>query len=244
MVKVQIFILILFNLLFVGSLDAQEQFTWSELGKDLASPVTTKANVLLAGGLASTTLVYINTKENTYRKRISFQDARPLGDYGIIGDYVGYGLLNVSYVLGHWIYGASNDRSEHLKNAEMMARASIYAIVVTNLMKLSIHETRPGYPDSHDSFPSGHSAASFAFASVVTANHGWVWGGLAHLGATFIAISRINDDFHYLHDVTAGITIGISYGWGIYHRHQNGSPYWFSAYPVADGAGLLVGTSY
>jgi membrane-associated phospholipid phosphatase len=242
--KIQISILIALSLLFVGGIDAQEKFTWSELGKDLASPVTTPANVLLLGGIVSTGLVYINTKQNTYRKRVSFDDARPLGDYGFIGDYVGYGLLNVSYVLGHWIYGATYDRTEHLKNAELMARASIYATLVTNLMKLGIYEKRPGYPDDHHSFPSGHSAASFAFASVVTANHGWIWGGLAHLGATFIAVSRINDDFHYLHDVTAGITIGISYGWGVYHRHQKGSPYLFSAYPVKDGAGLIVGRSY
>ncbi len=242
--KIQISILISFSLLFVRGIGAQEKFTWSELGKDLSSPVTTPANILLLGGIVSTSLVYTNTKQNTYRKRVSFEDARPLGDYGFIGDYVGYGLLNVSYILGHWFYGASYDRTEHLKNAELMAKASIYATVVTNLMKLSIYEKRPGYPDDHRSFPSGHSAASFAFASVVTANHGWIWGGLAHLGATFIAISRINDDFHYLHDVTAGITIGISYGWGVYHRHQKGSPYWFSAYPVADGAGLIVGTSY
>ena len=30
----------------------------------------------------------------------------------------------------------------------------------------------------------------------------------------------MNDNQHYLHDVLAGATIGISYGMGIYYRNQ------------------------
>ncbi|MFN8369553.1 MAG: phosphatase PAP2 family protein [Bacteriovoracaceae bacterium] len=88
------------------------------------------------------------------------------------------------------------------------------------MIKSVVNEKRPGYPEKHDSFPSGHSTASFAFASYVAGEHGWWWGSAAYALAGFIAISRINDDFHYLHDTLAGATIGASYGWGIYFLNE------------------------
>ena len=242
MVKIQIYTLIFF--LLIQNCFANESGIFSEIGSDLATPITTPARNLFLSGLVSTSLVYLNSREKNYRKRVSFDDSKPLGDFGFIGDTVGYGLLNVSYVLSTWIYGKNKNDQLALKNAELMARASFYTAAVSNIMKATIHETRPGYPDKHDSFPSGHSSAAFAFATVVAANHGWMWGGLAHGAAGFISISRINDDFHYLHDVIAGITIGISYGWGLHYNFEKGAPYWFSAIPVPGGSGLLVGIDF
>lgn len=199
---------------------------------------------IILGGSAAATLAFLARKDRSFRKRENFADAKPLGNIGFIGDIIGYGLLNGSYSIGMYWYGASENDQQAKQNAELMARASLYTLATTTLLKTVINEKRPGFPDDDQSFPSGHSAASFAFASVVTARHGWVWGGAAHALAGFIAISRVNDDFHYLHDVIAGATIGAAYAWGVHQNLINGADYWFSLTPVPHGAGLVAGMEF
>lgn len=216
----------------------------SDVSNDLASPFTTKAHWILLGGTVTTAMMYATRKGITYRKRQSYEDAKPLGNLGFIGDYIGYGILNVAYTSYFYWEGISQNKLESLKAAEHMLRASAYTFGVTLALKGAIREKRPGYPADHHSFPSGHSSASFAFASVVAAQQGWVWGGIAHGLASFIAISRANDDFHYLHDITAGITIGASFAWGVYYNLEKGNPYWLSVVPVQKGAGLAMGLDF
>lgn len=221
-----------------------EQFTFKDPGADLISPFTTPAAWIVAAGSVTTGMMYITRKNIKYRKRESFREAQPLGNFGFLGDYIGYGFLNVAYSSYFLWQGKSKNDPQAMRAFEHMLRASSYSFLVTQAIKYSVYEKRPGYPDDHHSFPSGHSSASFAFASVVAAQHGWIWGGLAHGLATFIAVSRSNDDFHYLHDITAGITIGASYAWGVYYNLENGSPYWFTLLPVKAGAGFALGADF
>lgn len=223
---------------------SQDQSYLRDIGEDLISPVSTPARWILLGGAATTAMMYLTRKDITYRKRASFSEAKPLGNTGIVGDYVGYGVLNIAYSSYFLWKGKYQNDPKALKAAEHMIRASAYALAVTQTIKFTVKEKRPGYPDDDHSFPSGHSSASFAFASVVAAQHGWGWGGLAHGAAAFIAISRYNDDFHYLHDITAGITIGASFAWGVYYNLEKGNPYWLTLVPVQKGAGLAMGLEF
>lgn len=61
-------------------------------------------------------------------------------------------------------------------------------------------------PDS-SSFPSGHSASAFAFASAVGTELPWVALPLRGL-ATAVAYSRVHTGVHYPGDVVVGATIG------------------------------------
>lgn len=239
-------ILVLALLLFSQELFAKEgsQTKSFSLLDDLSSPFTTDAKYITLGGLSAATIVYFNKSTRTYRKRESFKDAQPFGDYGFIGETVGWGFLNVIYTVSAYTYGKYYNDIESLKAAEHMAKASFYSLGVTMTLKKLINEKRPGYPDDPDSFPSGHSSASFAFASVVAARHGWYWGGLAYTTAAFVSLSRINDDFHYLHDVLFGMTIGASYGWGLYHQYENGSPYFLTVLPTPKGVGATFAMEF
>lgn len=240
--------LLLPTLLFGAGPDANTQFEdksyLNEMGSDLVAPITTPAKWILLGGTLTTGMMYITRKDITYRKRQSFREAKPLGKLGFIGDYIGYGLLNLGYTSYFLWEGKTKDDKVALERAEHMLRASAYTVLLTTTLKYTIKEKRPGYPDDHHSFPSGHSSASFAFASVVALQHGWFWGSLAHGAAAFIAISRANDDFHYLHDITAGMTIGASFAWGVYYNLQKGNPYWITLVPVTKGAGLAMGLDF
>lgn len=91
---------------------------------------------------------------------------------------------------------------------------------------------------------------AFAFASMVTMEHGYAWGIPAHLAALGIAYSRVNDGRHWLSDIVAGATIGASYGIGVYlHRRdrQKKSPaFYFNFVPDVsqERYGLLFQMSF
>lgn len=219
--------------------------TLEVVGSDLATPLTTNAKYIFIPGVLATSLAYLTRNSGRYQQRETFDEAKPLGNIGFLGKYIGYGALNITYVgVNYWLARKHND-AEALKRAEVMARASLYSSGLTMIGKLSINERRPGFPDDKNSFPSGHASGAFSFASIITAEHGWGWGGAAYALAGFIAVSRINDDFHYLHDVLAGITIGASFGWGVHYNAQRGSRLWMTLIPVEDkGLGLALGTSF
>ena len=82
------------------------------------------------------------------------------------------------------------------------------ASVVTYGLKYSVEERRPNGEDDN-SFPSGHTAVSFAGAEFIRKEYGWRWGAPAYAAAAFVGWSRVATDDHWTHDVAAGAAIGI-----------------------------------
>lgn len=87
---------------------------------------------------------------------------------------------------------------------------------VTLLGKAVIHEERPNHKDHH-SFPSGHTALSFAAATTMELRYGWQWGLPAYAGATLVGISRVAAREHHWWDVVAGAGVGMASGWLFTH---------------------------
>ena len=66
---------------------------------------------------------------------------------------------------------------------------------------------------NHDAFPSGHATLAFALATSLSAEIQRPWAtALLFAGATGTAWSRLNDHKHWLSDVLAGATVGITAG--------------------------------
>lgn len=213
-----------------------ESMGWgSRFLTEFSTPLTTNARYIFGGSVIAAGMVYANKGRRRYNKRETFEDAKPFGQYGFIGDIMGWGFLNGIYTVGHFLYGHYGKEEESLRSAEHMFKASLYTLMVTASLKTVIHEKRPGYPEDRSSFPSGHSSMSFAFASVVAARHGWAYGSLAYGVATYISVSRINDDWHYLHDVLIGMGIGASYGWGLHYAFKEGLPFQLAMIPLHRG---------
>jgi len=69
---------------------------------------------------------------------------------------------------------------------------------------------RPSSP----SFPSGHSASAFAFASTMGEDVPVTWVPL-HLAASLVAYARVHTGVHYPSDVVAGALVGAMSGWSV-----------------------------
>lgn len=186
-----------------------------ELGEEAASPYTdiNSRYTLFAGSLLTLGFAVFEDQVGD-----PFQDKqvrnKSLGTTSGWGDIMGQMVPNILYVGGMSIAGFYNDPKGY-ERAIGMFKATAYAASVTTVLKYTIREPRPNDHSTRNSFPSGHSTTVFAFSGYVAGEHGWGWGSAALALSVFTAYSRINDNMHRLHDVTAGATIGWVYGWGI-----------------------------
>lgn len=199
--------------------------------KELKSPFTTsgKYPFYIGSSLTLTTLIFEDQiVDPTQAEAI---EDKPLGKYSKYGDLMGQVVPNLIYFLYMSTNAAITGNHQSWNNAYTMFEATFYSGLVTNVLKYTVRERRPN-GGQRVSFPSGHTATAFAFASVVGARHPWYVGMMAYSLAGFVAYSRMNDNQHWLHDVLAGATIGTSYGVGISEINGGGGSANYSLIPV------------
>jgi membrane-associated phospholipid phosphatase len=165
-----------------------------------------------------------------------FQDNRTVGMDRFSKNFLepfggNYSLLVMSGFLAHGLI-SKNQRSvsTSLLCLESFALASLF----TRIPKIIVGRERPdnlqGYgpytikgPFHGNSFPSGHTTAVFAVASVIATQYRetkWVPVAVYSV-ASLVGTSRIYDNKHWLTDVVAGATIGTLVGNLVSHRKSN-----------------------
>lgn len=77
----------------------------------------------------------------------------------------------------------------------------------TYALKYASREERPDRSDLH-SFPSGHTAVSFATSTYLTRRYGWKFGVPAYIASTYVAWGRCFSRQHYVWDCVVGAAIG------------------------------------
>ena len=105
------------------------------------------------------------------------------------------------------------------------------------------------------SFPSGHTSAAFAAASVVTSesqrwwpHRTWLVGTAMYGGATLVAVSRMYNNAHWASDVAVGAAIGTFSGIKVV-RYSHGHPrnvidrILLSSFAAPTAGGVVVGAS-
>lgn len=102
------------------------------------------------------------------------------------------------YAIGTTIY--NDDFVDGGKNF-LISFASTQASV--EILKRVVREERPN-KENRLSFPSGHSAASFASASFIHKRYGFNQAIVPYILATYVGYSRVKARKHYTHDVIAG----------------------------------------
>jgi membrane-associated phospholipid phosphatase len=162
---------------------------------------------------------------STTRVRVS-------NDFAYLGSaYTLVPAAGLTYLIGKL------DHKEGPRETGMLALESLAdAGIVVEALKLATNRQRPYvppgtgkfWPDDTDvysfssSFPSGHAAASFAFARVIveeTPGHPWLHVALYGL-ATGVAIARVTGENHFPSDALVGSVIGYSVGGFVYHHHS------------------------
>jgi membrane-associated phospholipid phosphatase len=82
---------------------------------------------------------------------------------------------------------------------------------MTEVLKITTRRERPDH-SSRNSFPSGHASGTFAFATALERHIGWRFAVPAYAFASYVAISRLPDNRHWLSDVIFGASVGIIAG--------------------------------
>ena len=122
-----------------------------------------------------------------------------------------YGSFAVQASIGVGMYGFGRvfgSSPVAIAGADIM-RAQLVSQLWVQALKFSVQRTRPDR--SNDlSFPSGHSASSFATAAVLQHHFGWKAGIPAYVVAGYVATARVHDNKHYLSDVVFGGAMGIA----------------------------------
>ena len=148
-----------------------------------------------------------------HRLTDDLQRSEGLDRFFEIGDVAGGGLVQIGGALATYAVGGfSHNREVRSLGGDLIA-AQADSGTLTLALKLAVGRSRPdgtGY-----SFPSGHTSASFATATVLQRHYGWKLGVPAYVLATYIGASRLQENKHFASDVLFGAAIGVAAGRGV-----------------------------
>ena len=208
--------------IFMSSINAQDRYesftTWvksvPEYGfNGMKNSVTQKSNLLILGtvGLGTLLALHIDDQVQDYAQRegLLTEDVSKFGD--LYGGIWSAWLLPVSIIITTQARDESN--RVMLEKLEFATSALVANGVTTIILKELINRERPN-GSNKNSMPSGHTSHSFAVAAVAYELYGSKVGTTAYLIAGLVAISRINDNKHYLSDVIVGAGLGTIIGRG------------------------------
>jgi membrane-associated phospholipid phosphatase len=164
--------------------------------------------IALATGLLITTS---DDHINSHIRSSSFAQAASRGSN--VGLGIELGTAGLMYVIG-----CSGHRSSYAANTgftalEAMGAASLMTLgikVATNRQYAYATNTHGQFWEGGKSFPSGHAATSFAFASVIAhryPNKRWLKWGVYGL-ATGVSLARVGGRKHFASDILVGGTLG------------------------------------
>jgi membrane-associated phospholipid phosphatase len=168
--------------------------------------------------------------------RASVEDAseRLSKGFANVGNIAGQMYIQAGAGLAAYAIGRATGNQRAASLGGDLIRAQVLTQLFVQGTKLAVGRQRPDGSDSM-SFPSGHSASTFATATVLQQHFGWKVGVPAYTFAGFVAASRMASSKHYLSDVVLGAGIGIAAGRTV-TLHVGGEKFALGAAPTQGGA--------
>jgi membrane-associated phospholipid phosphatase len=142
-----------------------------------------------------------------------------LNSISVFNDYSIYALFATAGVL--YLHGRIYDNNANRDLGLKLGSSLVYSTLITQVIKMAVGRERPTITDDNSnfhffqsswdytSFPSGHSTAGFAFASVMALStdnqfeRAFYWSV-----AALMAVERLYNSHHWLSDVILGSCIG------------------------------------
>ena len=165
-------------------------------------------------------------------------------NYFVAGEQIGelYTILGAG--LAAYTFGRAENypRTEHLGMDEI--EGVILSEGINEAAKQIIRRPRPTQPTgkltSGFSMPSGHSAMTFTAATILQQHLGYKAGIPTYLIASYVAMSRLHDNVHYLSDVVMGAAEGIIIGRSVTWHGRN---FYGDLQPVPGGVAIAFHTN-
>lgn len=126
------------------------------------------------------------------------------------GKIIGYGATQLGAAAATYAWGKTKKEPKVVHLGVDLLRAQILTQALTFGLKVAVRRDRPD--GSGYSFPSGHSSVTFASATVLQRHLGWRAAVPTYAVASYVAVSRLHENRHFLSDVTFGAALGIVSG--------------------------------
>jgi membrane-associated phospholipid phosphatase len=118
-------------------------------------------------------------------------------------------LLSTASVV--YAVGRLNDKPRVSHVGMDLIQSLAMSEALTQTLKYATRRERPD-GSGRNSFPSGHAADTFAFATALERHLGWRYAVPAYTFASYVAISRLPANRHWLSDAVFGSAVGIIAG--------------------------------
>lgn len=139
------------------------------------------------------------------------------------------------------IAGGLTLRHDDAEGRKQLSEAMAVTLGTAFGLKYSVDATRPN-GEKH-SFPSAHTAVSFAAADFIGRRYGWNYGVPACLAAGYVGYSRVEAKEHHRYDVLAGAAIGVL-GNVLFTSRFNDGDTKIAVSPLEDGAAFRVSCTW
>jgi len=196
-------------------LPSKENLFWAGAGGGLAlaaHPFDDNVNEALVGN---------DTAENI------FKAGEILGELGTL-----LGSASVVYAVGRI---KDEPKVSHLGMDLIEALAMSEAL--TQTLKYTTRRERPD-GSGKNSFPSGHAADTFAFATALERHLNWKYSIPAYVFSSYVALSRLPANRHWLSDAVFGSAVGIIAGRTV-TSHEAERPFPVAVTAVPGGMAIM-----
>jgi len=179
---------------------------FTDIARDLRH-LASRDSILILGAAGAASLA-VKPEDPTITLRASH--SQPLDTALDGGAFIGDGATQLGAAAAIYGLGRAFHRPDAATLGADLLQAQLVSGLLTQSVKYAVNRTRPD--GGHHSFPSGHSSATFATATVLERHFGWRIGVPAYALAGYVATSRLSENQHFASDVIFGAGIGIVSG--------------------------------
>jgi membrane-associated phospholipid phosphatase len=207
---------------------------FSDAGSMIASPLSWGGSEWLRFSAVIAATYAVASEESEVQ---TWVQVRRNGDTNTVARFagpLGSGRYVLPALIGLYGCGRIAGSDKVARTALLSLESVVLSGVFTGTIKYLTHKQRPNpsltegipwngpsFSGTHLSFPSGHSTCGFAVATVVAmeyGDHAFV-PPLVYCAATLAALSRVNDNAHWMSDIILGSAIGHFTARAIVGRH-------------------------